>query len=178
VTFPNAGAGEWWHHRGVAVGAIWLLGVSLMSAATLGVATHGHTLSYADARSALRAVGVTKVFTIGGFDATGETITVTGGPIAAQPLIVRVFSNAKALHSFMRKYPPPPTAVLHAVFPHAGGYLPTRIVCNAFVSSTILPYLNTSHPTARDRRLLGELLAKIAADQARVVQNLQHRCLG
>jgi hypothetical protein len=149
-----------------------------MSSATLGVATQGHILSYADARSALRAVGVTKVFTMGGVDATGETITVTGGPVAAQPLIVRVFSSAKALHSFMREEPPPSAALLHAVLPHAGGYLPTRIVCNAFVTSTILPYLNTSHPSVRDRRLLDGLLAKIAADQARVVRDLQHSCSG
>jgi hypothetical protein len=163
----------------VALPGISLFVVSLVSGAMVGVAPHGHTLSYADARSALRAVGVTQVFTIGSTtDEAGETISVIGGPVAAQPLIVRVFPNATGLHRFLVKFPTPAPALLHAVLPHAGGYLPTRIVCNAFVSSTVLPYLNTSHPTARDRRLLRVVLTKIAADQTRVVRDLRHRCSG
>lgn len=150
---------------------------SIISAATVAVGSSGHTLTYAQARASLRTVGVTKVFHFGSpSDSAGEIVTVTDGPIAASPLILRVFPSAKALRNFVAENPPPPAAALRLVDPHARGYLPTKFVCNVLVGSTILPWLNTDHPTAVERTQLRRVLLKIADAQARVVRYLQARC--
>ena len=155
--------------------------VSLLSVAALAVGAASPPLTYQDAMSALRAVGVTKVFTVGTVsDPAGKTIIVTDGAATAQVLRVRVFPSAKAVRSWVAKNPPAPAALVRRFLPHAGAYagtyLPRRIVCNVLVASGILPYLTTNHPTAAERRKLDQVLAKIAATQARVVQYLHRRC--
>ncbi len=154
-----------------------LSAVSLLTAAALAAGGSSRTLTHADAISSLRAVGVTKTYTIGWPSwAAGATINVTDGPIAAQPLIVRVFPSAEAARRWMAKFPVPSPDMVHLLIPKAGGYLPDRLVCNVLVGSTILPWLDTAHPTTTERRQLGQLLTKIAAAQTRVVEYLRRGC--
>lgn len=99
---------------------------------------------------------------------------VTAGAAAAQPLTVHVFPKANMIRSFLREYPPIPKSVAQRIVGVPVGYLPNRVVCNALVSSSLLP--SAAHPGAAERRALQELNAKTAADQTHVVAYLQRRC--
>lgn len=96
-------------------------------------------------------------------------LAIDGSP-AAQELIVRVFPRARDVKAFLATHPAPPPKLVCALFPHSHGYLATRIVCNAFVGSSVPPYLNAQHPTTAERRALRRQLAKTATAQTRVVK--------
>ena len=151
-----------------------------VAAAAIGVAaTNSGKLSVADAMSALRAVGMTKAFTVGSpSEAAGETILVTDGRVAVQPLIVRVFPSASGARSFMAKYPPPPPKLTKIVLPGEGPGLARVFVCNVMVGSTVLPTSSGTHATPAQLRVLQRYLAMVRAARASVVGYLRRRCGG
>jgi hypothetical protein len=157
--------------------AVLAVGVSLLT--TSATAQSGsRKLTLKDAVAALHAIGVTKTFIASPPASSsphwGPLVMVTGGAAPAQPLTVHVFPNADMIRSFLKAYPPIPKSVAQQILGVPIGYLPNRVVCNALVSSSLLP--SASRPTAAERHALQALNANTAADQSRVVAYLQRRC--
>ena len=90
--------------------------------------------------------------------------------MSAELLQVHVFPNPVLIHEFLKAYPPPPNAPVGQL----GRYLPGKVACNVLVDSKALPWL--ANPTAEGLRLLKKTIAKIQAEQDRVVTLLRLRC--